>query len=58
MRYELSTTDGGELIATSMQPVKNNAGTGYRVETEINGQGGGVIFYKTEEMATIMQVKE
>lgn len=57
MQYKLYTTDGNELITTSVQPVKNNAGTGYRVETEINGHEA-VMFYKTEEITTIMQVKE
>lgn len=57
MRYKLHTTDGSELIATSVRPVKNNAGTGYRVEAEINGHKA-VMFYKTEEITTIMQIKE
>lgn len=57
MRYKLYTTDGSELIATSAQPVKNNAGTGYRVETEINGRVLP-LFYKTDEIETIMQIKE
>lgn len=57
MKYKLYTTDGSELIATSIQPVKNNAGTGYRIEAEINGHEA-IMFYKTEEITTIMQVKE
>lgn len=57
MKYKLYTTDGSEFIATSVRPVKNNAGTGYRVETEINGRVLP-LFYKTEEITTIMQVKE
>lgn len=57
MRYKLYTTDGGELVATSVQPVRNNVGTGYRVEAEINGHEA-TVFYKTEEITTIMQVKE
>lgn len=57
MRYKLYTTDGSEIIATSVERVKNNAGTGYRVETEINGRVLP-LFYKTEEITTIMQIKE
>jgi hypothetical protein len=57
MKYKLYTTDGSEFIATSLQPVKNNAGTGYRVETEINGQEV-IMFYKADEITTITQVKE
>lgn len=57
MKYKLYTADGSELIATSVKRVKNNAGTGYRVETEINGHKA-VMFYKTEEITTIMQIKE
>lgn len=57
MKYKLYTTDGSELIATSVQRVKNNVDTGYRVETEINGRVLP-LFYKTEEITTIMQVKE
>lgn len=56
MKYKLYTTDGSELIATSVKRVKNNAGTGYRVETEINGHEA-TMFYKTEEIPTIMQIK-
>ena len=57
MKYKLYTTDGSELIATRLERVKNNAGTGYRVETEINGRVLP-LFYKTEEVETIMQIKE
>lgn len=57
MRYRLYTTDGSEIIATSVKRVKNNAGKGYRVETEINGHEA-TMFYKTEEITTIMQIKE
>lgn len=54
MRYKLYTADGSELIATRLERVKNNAGTGYRVVDE----QGRTLFYKTEEIPTIMQVKE
>ena len=57
MKYRLYTTDGSELIAKSVRRVKNNAGTGYRVETEIN-ERVLPLFYKTEEITTIMQIKE
>lgn len=57
MKYKLYTTDGSEFIATSVRPVKSNAGTGYRVETEINGHEV-IMFYKTEEITTITQIKE
>ena len=57
MRYKLYTTDGSELIATGVERVKNKAGTGYRVDAEINGHKA-CMFYKTEEITTIMQVKE
>lgn len=57
MRYKLYTTDGSELIATRLDRVKNQVGTGYRVETEINGRVLP-LFYKTEEITTIVQIKE
>ena len=57
MKYKLYTTDGSELVATRLVRVKNNAGTGYRVDAEINGHKA-VMFYKTEEIETIMQIKE
>ena len=57
MRYKLYTTDGSEIIATSVERVKNNAGTGYRVEVDYKGQAVA-LFYKTEEITTIMQIKE
>lgn len=57
MKYKLFTTDGSELIATSIKRVKNNADTGYRVEIEINGRVLP-LFYKTEEITTIMQIEE
>ena len=57
MKYKLYTTDGSELIATRLDRVENQAGKGYRVETEINGHEV-VQFYKTEEIPTIMQIKE
>lgn len=57
MKYKLYTTDGSELVATGIKRVTDNAGTGYRVETEINGRVLP-LFYKTEEITTIMQVKE
>lgn len=57
MKCKIYTTDGSEFIATSVRPVKNNAGTGYRVETEINGHKA-CMFYKTEEITTIMPIKE
>lgn len=57
MKYKLYTTDGSELVATRLVRVKNNAGTGYQVEAEINGHKVAM-FYKTEEIETIMQVKE
>lgn len=57
MKYKLYTTDGSEIIATSVERVKNNAGTGYRVKTEINGHEA-TMFYKTEEITTIMQIEE
>lgn len=57
MKCKLYTTDGSEFIATSVRPVRNDVGTGYRVETEINGHEA-VIFYKTEEITTIMPIKE
>lgn len=57
MKYKLYTTDGSEIIATSVQLAKNNAGTGYRVDAEINGHEA-TMFYKTEEITTITQIKE
>lgn len=57
MRYKLYTADGSELVADHIARVKNNAGTGYRVDAEINGHKA-TMFYKTEEITTIMQVKE
>lgn len=57
MKYKLYTTDGGEFIATKLERVENQAGKGYRVETEVNGRVLP-LFYKTEEITTIMQIKE
>lgn len=57
MKYKLYTTDGSEFIATSVRRVKNNAGTGYRVNAEINGHKA-VMFYKTDEITTIKKIKE
>lgn len=57
MRYRLYTTDGSEIIATRLDRVENQAGKGYRVETEINGHEA-TMFYKTEEITTIMQIRE
>ena len=57
MKHKLYTIDGSELVATSVKRVKNNAGTGYRVEAEINGHEA-IMFYKTEEITTIMQIEE
>lgn len=57
MKCKLYTADGSELIVTRLERFKNNAGTGYRVETEINGREV-IMFYKTEEITTIMQIKE
>ena len=55
MRYKLYMADGSEFIATSVKRAKNNAGTGYRVEAEINGRVLP-LFYKTEEITTILQL--
>lgn len=52
MRYKLYMADESEFIATSVKRVKNNAGTGYRVVDE----QGRVMFYKTEEITTILQL--
>lgn len=57
MKYKLYTTDGSEFIATKLERVENQAGKGYRVETEVNGRVLP-LFYKTEEITTIMQIKE
>lgn len=57
MKYKLYTTDGSEFIATSVRPVKNNVGTGYRVDAEINGHKA-VMFYKADEITTIKKIKE
>lgn len=57
MKYKLCTTDGSELVATRLDRVKNNAGTGYRVDAEINGHKA-VMFYKTAEIETIMPLSE
>lgn len=56
-RYKVYTTDGSEFIATSVKRVKNNAGTGYQVVVDYKGQAV-VFFYKTEEITTIMQIRE
>lgn len=52
MKYKLYTTDGSEIIATSVKPVKNKAGVGYRVVDE----QGRVMFYKRDEIQTILQL--
>lgn len=56
MRYKIYTTDGSEFIATSVQPVKNNAGEGYRVVAEIGGREV-IMFYKLSEIVKISQEK-
>lgn len=57
MKYKLYITDGSEFIATKLERVENQSGRGYRVETEVNGRVLP-LFYKTEEITTIMQIKE
>lgn len=57
MKYKLYTTDGSELVATSIRPVKNKVGTGYRVEAELNGHKA-CMFYRTEEITTIMPIEK
>lgn len=52
MEYKLYMTDGSEFIATSVKPVKNKAGVGYRVVDE----QGRVMFYKGDEIQTILQL--
>lgn len=52
MKYKLYTTDGSEIIATSVKPVKNKAGVGYRVVDE----QGRVMFYKGDDIQTILQL--
>lgn len=54
-KYKLYTTDGSEFIATSIKRVNHNGNTGYQVEAEINGRVLS-LFYKTEEITTIMQI--
>lgn len=57
MKYKVYTTDGSELIATSITRADNKAGKGYRIEADINGHKA-VLFYKLEEVPTIMQLRE
>lgn len=52
MRHKLYMADGSELIATSVEPVKNNAGEGYRVVDE----QGRVMFHKGDEITTILKL--
>lgn len=54
-KYRVYTTDGSEIVATSVIPVKNNAGTGFRVDAEIDGHKA-VIFYKADEIETIKEI--
>ena len=49
------TADGKEFTATSVRPVRNQVGYGYRVETEINGHKA-VMFYKASEVVGIIPI--
>lgn len=57
MEYKIYTAWGDEVIAKGIRPVKNNAGTGYKVIVDYKGQDVN-LFYKTEEIATIMPIEK
>lgn len=57
MRYNIYPTEGKPFEATKVQVVRNELGTGYRIEAVKFGHKE-VRFYRTEEVETIMQVKE
>ena len=57
MKYNIYLTDGEPFEATSVKVVKNELGTGYRIETMKLGHKV-IMFYKTDEITTITQVKE
>lgn len=58
MKYKLYTTNGAEIMATYIKLAKNHMETGYEVGiTDFKGHTAP-FFYKTGEIATIMQIKE
>ena len=57
MKYTIYPTEGKPFEATKVQTIRNELGTGYRIEATMWGNKA-VMFYKTDEIATIMQVKE
>lgn len=57
MRYNIYPTEGKPFEATKVQVIMNELGTGYRIEAIMWGNKT-TMFYRTEEIATIMQVKE
>lgn len=57
MIYNIYPTEGKPFEATKVQVIKNELGTGYRIEAVKFGHKE-VRFYRTEEVETIMQIKE
>ena len=57
MKYTIYPTEGKPFEATKVQVIKNELGTGYRIEAIMWGNKT-TVFYKTDEITTIMQVKE
>lgn len=57
MRYNIYPADGKPFEATKVQTIRNELGTGYRIEAIMWGNKS-IMFYKTDEIETIMQVKE
>ena len=54
MRYNIYPTEGKPFEATKVQVIKNELGTGYRIEAIKLGHKT-TMFYRTDEIATIMQ---
>lgn len=57
MKYNIYPTEGKPFEATKVQAIKNELGAGYRIEAIMWGNKA-TMFYKTDEIETIMQVKE
>lgn len=54
MRYTIYPREGKPFEATKVQTVRNELGTGYRIEA-IQWGNKAVMFYRTDEIDTIMQ---
>lgn len=56
-RYNVYPIEEKPFEATKVQAIRNELGAGYRIEA-IKWGNKAIMFYKTDEIETIMQVKE